>query len=415
MTIFTSMYLKKIALGIALLTSAAIFAQEEEPIIQRVPQDSTVKAMNMDAVYDRPFLTVSKSPVAVGGYLEANSIYTNEDGITDGLSFQARRLTIFMSASISKRIKFLTEFEFEEGGKEIAIEFAAMDVAFHPAFNFRGGIIMNPIGAFNQNHDGPKWEFVERPDVAVNLLPATWSNAGFGMYGKTYTGNWVFGYEAYLTNGFDSSIIDNEENRTFLPAAKQNVERFEESFSGEPLISGKIAIKNRKIGEIGFSYMGGAYNKFEEDGLVLDEKRRVDVFAVDFNTTIKKTGTYLVGEAVYAFIDVPSTFTQQFGNKQRGAFIDVVQPVLKRKILDWEDATFNIATRFDYVDWNVGEFEGTNLEIGDQILAVTPAISFRPTSQTVFRLNYKYKWQKDILSNPAAKSASWLFGFSTYF
>jgi hypothetical protein len=409
------MYLKKIALGIALLTSAAIFAQEEEPIIQRVPQDSTVKAMNMDAVYDRPFLTVSKSPVAVGGYLEANSIYTNEDGITDGLSFQARRLTIFMSASISKRIKFLTEFEFEEGGKEIAIEFAAMDVAFHPAFNFRGGIIMNPIGAFNQNHDGPKWEFVERPDVAVNLLPATWSNAGFGMYGKTYTGNWVFGYEAYLTNGFDSSIIDNEENRTFLPAAKQNVERFEESFSGEPLISGKIAIKNRKIGEIGFSYMGGAYNKFEEDGLVLDEKRRVDVFAVDFNTTIKKTGTYLVGEAVYAFIDVPSTFTQQFGNKQRGAFIDVVQPVLKRKILDWEDATFNIATRFDYVDWNVGEFEGTNLEIGDQILAVTPAISFRPTSQTVFRLNYKYKWQKDILSNPAAKSASWLLGFSTYF
>ncbi|TVZ26189.1 hypothetical protein JM83_1143 [Gillisia sp. Hel_I_86] len=415
MTIFTSMYLKKTALGITLLTSATIFAQEEEPIIQRVPQDSTVKTMNMDAVYDRPFLTVNKSPAAVGGYLEANSIYTNKDGITDGLSFQARRLTIFMSASLSKRIKFLTEIEFEDGTKEIGIEFAAMDVAFHPAFNFRGGIIMNPIGAFNQNHDGPKWEFVERPDVAVNLLPATWSNAGFGMYGKTYKGDWIFGYEAYLTNGLDSNIIDNEENKTFMPAAKENEERFEENFSGKPLVSGKIAIKNRRIGEVGFSYMGGAYNKFEEDGLVLDEKRRVAVFAIDFNTTIKKTGTYLVGEAVYALIAVPSSFTQQFGNKQQGAFIDVVQPILKRRILAWEDATLNIATRFDYVDWNVGKFEGTNLEIGDQILAVTPAISFRPTSQTVFRLNYKYSWQKDILSNSAAKSASWLLGFSTYF
>lgn len=415
MKIFTYTFLKNNVLGILFITTAVVSAQDQDPLIQRVEKDTTTKAMNMDAVYDRPFLTVSKSPVAVGGYLEANSIYTNEDGIADGLSFQARRLTIFMSASISKRIKFLTEFEFEEGGEKIAIEFAAMDVAFHPVLNFRGGIIMNPIGAFNQNHDGPKWEFVERPDVAVNLLPATWSNAGFGMYGKTYTGDWIFGYEAYLTNGFDSSIIDNEENRTFLPAAKENAERFEDSFSGEPLISGKIAIKNRKIGEIGFSYMGGAYNKFEVDGLVLDEKRRVDVFAVDFNTTIKKTGTYIVGEAVYAFIDVPSTFTQQFGNKQRGVFVDVVQPVLTRKILDWEDATFNIASRFDYVDWNVGEFEGTNLEIGDQILAVTPAISFRPTSQTVFRLNYKYKWQKDILNNPSAKSASWLLGFSTYF
>ena len=50
---------------------------------------------------------------------------------------------------------------------------------------------MNTIGAFNQNHDGPKWEFVERPDVAVNMLPATWSNPGFGFYGKTHTGNWT--------------------------------------------------------------------------------------------------------------------------------------------------------------------------------------------------------------------------------
>jgi len=37
-----------------------------------------------------------------------------------------------------------------------------------------------------------------------------------------------------LTNGFDSSIIDNKENRTFLPAANENAERFEESFGGDP-------------------------------------------------------------------------------------------------------------------------------------------------------------------------------------
>jgi hypothetical protein len=36
-----------------------------------------------------------------------------------------------------------------------------------------------------------------------------------------------------LTNGFDSSIIDNKENRIFLPAANENAERFEVSFSGD--------------------------------------------------------------------------------------------------------------------------------------------------------------------------------------
>lgn len=161
--------------------------------------------------------------------------------------------------------------------------------------------------------------------------------------------------------------------------------------------------------------MGGAYNKFATDGVVLDVERRLDVFAIDMNTTLKKTGTYIVGEAVWIKVDVPSTYTQQYGNKQHGGFIDVVQPILKKKMLEWEDAVVNISTRFDYVDWNVGTFTQDNSNIGDEVLAITPALSFRPSSQTVFRLNYRYQWQTDILNNPSARTATWLFGFSTYF
>ena len=51
-----------------------------------------------------------------------------------------------------RKIKFLSEIEFEEGGEEVAIEFAALDISMHPLLNLRGGIVMNPIGAFNQNH-----------------------------------------------------------------------------------------------------------------------------------------------------------------------------------------------------------------------------------------------------------------------
>ena len=88
---------------------------------------------------------------------------------------------------------------------------------------------------------------------------------------------------------------------------------------------------------------------------------------------------------------------------------------MKRKVLDWEKATLNFAARIDYVDWNVGTFKETGTNIGEDIWAISPAISFRPTSQTVFRLNYRYQWQKDILNNPATLTAAWLFGFSTYF
>ncbi len=415
MKIFTYYTHKILLINLVLLTNFNLQAQKSDSLITRIPVDTNEEQMNMDAVYNRPFLTVGKSPVALGGYLEANSIYSSEDGISEGLSFQSRLLTIFMSASITKRIKFLSELEYEDGTKEIAIEFAAVDVAFHPLLNFRGGIMMNPIGGFNQNHDGPKWEFVERPNMANQLLPATWSNAGFGLYGKTYKGNWILGYEVYLTNGFDNSIIDNEEGKTFLPATKENEARFVDNNSGRPLITGKIAIKNRKIGEIGLSYMGGVYNKFEDGGLTLDKQRKVDVFALDFNTTIKKTGTYIVGEYAFILVDVPETYTQQYGNKQQGFFFDIVQPIIRHKIFDWENASLNLAARLDYVDWNLGTFNETNTNIGDELWAITPAISFRPSAQTVFRLNYRYQWQKDILSNPPALRASWLFGFSTYF
>src|SRR3546814_20308734 len=83
---------------------------------------------------------------------------------------------------------------------------------------------MNPIGSFNQNHDGPKWEFISRPISATTIIPATWSTVGFGLYGKYGRNNWVWAYEAYLTNGFDDKIINNSENRTWMTASKENAE-----------------------------------------------------------------------------------------------------------------------------------------------------------------------------------------------
>jgi hypothetical protein len=247
------------------------------------------------------------------------------------------------------------------------------------------------------------------------MLPATWSNVGFGLYGKQYVNDWAFGYEVYLTNGFDNSIIDNAENKTFLPASKVNKERFEESSNGQPLLTTKIAVRHQKVGEIGFSYMGGIYNTFQSDGLVLDEKRRLDVFAIDVNTTLPGISTYIVGEWAWINVDVPETYIQQYGNKQQGGFVDIVQPILRRKILGFEKAVLNIACRLEYADWNVGTFRETGGNISDDMWAIVPGISFRPTAQSVFRFNYRYMQQQDILGNPPAAIGGIQMGVSSYF
>ena len=396
-----------------IFTSAS--AQIDQSLLRRIPKDTAKPVMNMDAMYNRPALQAGKLPVSLGGYVEANWQHQGTDGVSEGHQFQFRRLSLFISSSISRRIKFLGEIEFEPAEKEVSVEFAAVDVEFHPLLNLRAGMIVNPIGAFNQNHDGPKWEFTDRPISATQMLPATWSNAGFGLYGKYYEKEWMFGYELYLTSGFDNSIIENEQNKTYLPAAKKNAGRFEESTNGKALFTGKLSLKNTRVGEIGFSYMGGVYNKFQQDGLMIDDKRRCDVLAVDFNCTIKKTRTNITGEWAWVFINVPATYTQQFGNKQRGGFVDIVQPVIRRKILGWSDAVLNLSGRLEYVDWNVGRFKQTNGNIADDIWSVVPALSFRPNSQTVFRLNYRIQKQRDLLGNPPANTAGFIFGISTYF
>lgn len=397
------------------LSSTYCFSQVDSTLIRRQKPDTTNQKLNMDAVYNRPFLSYAKFPVSVGGYIEANWQHISTDGVSEGHQFQMRRLTVFIASTISKKIKFLSEIEYEDGGKEIAIEFASLDVEFHPFLNLRGGIILNPIGAFNQNHDGPKWEFTDRPISATQLLPATWSNAGFGLFGKTYKNDWMLGYEVYLSGGFDDSIIDNEENKTFLPASKENDERFERLASGTPLTTAKIAIRNKKIGEIGLSYMGGIYNTFEDEGIVLDEKRRLNVFAIDYNTTLSKTNTFITGEWAWINVEVPENYAPQYGDKQYGGFLDIVQPVLKQKMCGWENATLNLACRLEYVDWNVGEFNETGGNIGDELWSIMPAISFRPTPQTVFRLNYRIQRQTDILNNAPAKTGGFSFGISSYF
>lgn len=387
-----------------------------DPVLLRKPVSDTSKLLlNMDAVYNRPLLAVGKLPVSLGGYVEANYQYLNKNGVSEGHQFQMRRLTLFVASSISKRIKFLSEIEFEDGTKEINIEFASVDFELAPLLNFRGGVVMNPIGSFNQNHDGPKWEFVDRPISATQMLPATWSNVGFGIYGKQYSKDWVYGYEVYLTNGFDESIVSNSQNKTYLPAAKANPDRFEESFNGVPLLTAKFALRNNRVGEIGISYMGGVYNKFQEDGLVLDKKRSVSVYALDFNTTLSKTKTYINGEWAWVSVDVPDTYIEQFGKAQLGGFVDIVQPIFSKPVFGFEKSVFNAALRIEYVDWNNGKFSSTGGNIADHVYSVVPAISWRPTPQTVVRFNYRYNWQTDLLGNPPSRLAGFQFGFSTYF
>jgi hypothetical protein len=104
-----------------------ITAQIDPELLRSIPKDSGNLKLNMDAVYDRPFIKLGKLPVSLGGYVEGNYQYTSKNGISEGNQFQFRRLTLFISSTIYNRIKFLNEIEFEDGTKKSMVEFASVD------------------------------------------------------------------------------------------------------------------------------------------------------------------------------------------------------------------------------------------------------------------------------------------------
>lgn len=408
---------------IVLLCSQLAEAQVDSSLFKKNTSTTSKPALNMDAIYNRPFMLGTQQHVSLGGYVEGNWQHLATNGVSLGHQFQFRRMSLFMASSLARHIKFLSELEFEndpdelmEGEKmEVDIEYAAIDVELHPLLNFRSGIILNPIGAFNQNHDGPKWEFVDRPIAMTQLLPATWNNAGAGFYGKQYRGNWMLGYELYLSSGFDSSIIHNDRNKTYLPEARHNAARLAYIPSGRPLLSAKIAVRQNKIGEFGISYMGQTYNQFMKAAVQIDAPRRLDVFAFDFNVSLGKLNTNLIGECAYVKVQVPSSIATNYGSKQFGAFLDIVQPVFKGKVMTWNASVLNLACRLEYADWNLGTFAVSNSKIYEELWSVVPAISFRPTPQTVLRLNYRIQQQADFVGDFTIKTKGLSLGMSAYF
>ncbi|MCH7535387.1 MAG: hypothetical protein IH948_06515, partial [Bacteroidetes bacterium] len=68
--------------------------------------DSTSEqVVNQDAIFDRPFINMSHLRTAVGGYVEANTNYFAEDGITEGFSMEMRRFNIFLYSTIIPRVR----------------------------------------------------------------------------------------------------------------------------------------------------------------------------------------------------------------------------------------------------------------------------------------------------------------------
>jgi hypothetical protein len=371
----------------------------------------TARRSVQEGIFNRPVVG-ALGRTAIGGYVEANSNYAVEDGIGEGFTMELRRFNIFLFSSIGSRIRFISELEFEHGTAEIALETALIDVAINPSFVIRAGIILPPVGAFNVNHDSPRWNFVDRPLVSTQIIPSTLSEVGFGVHGRLAPRGFGLTYDLYATNGLGEGVILNEEGRTSLAGGKRD-EAFAEDNNGSPAFSGRLAAQHTTLGEVGVSFYTGIYNRHRIEGVSVDAARRLSLFALDGTTQVGPVE--LRGEAALVALDVPPNLHELFGQRQIGAHLDASMPVWTPQWRGFPGAVLNADVRVEYVDRNVGTFSSTQGNIGDSVASFVLGASLRPVSGTVIKVNFRRQWSHDLLDNRGSQLGRFQVGFATYF
>ena len=377
----------------ALLVPSAIAAQ----------MDSTSdRPFVRGGAYDKPFLARLGSSTAIGGYAEAHARWEEVDGLREAAGFEAKRFNLFTATQVSDFVRIGAELEIEEGGEELKLEYAAIDLRIHPSLTLRGGMILSPLGRFNLSHDAPLNEFTDRPLVSTELLGVALSEPGFGLLGQVgfgRTGRVTF--EGYATNGFHDGLIAASEDGTRIPLGRGNTQ----DANGSPALVGRVTVSPRVGWEIGLSAHHGAWNTWNSGGAVIDERRNLTIAVLD--AEMKLGALVLQGELATASVDIPPGLVGIYASRQRGGYLDMSLPFGAGWIRAMPASSFTAKVRFDAIDLDA------DLP-GQSIRQVSLGINFRPTTDTALKFDLVRGRGSDEF-NIGAQHARLLMSLATYF
>ena len=386
----------------AVLLSVAVAVSTAHAQRDTTARDTTERPFVRGGVYDKPYLTRLGGRTTLGGYAEVHARLERVDGRRDDAGFEAKRFNLFTNARVSDFVRIGAEVEFEDGGSEIKLEYAAIDVRIHPSLTLRGGMLLSPLGKFNLAHDSPLNEFTDRPLVSTELLGVALSEPGLGalgQFGFGRTGRLT--YELYATNGFDDGLITRSEDGTRIPLGRGNLE----DNNATPAIVGRLALSPVRAFEVGLSVHHGAYNVSDAEGVRVDDSRNLTIGVLDAEA--QALGVQFAAEAATASIDVSPGLIGIYASRQRGFYAEAVRPFGRGWVRTMPSSSFAAKVRFDYVDFDAER-------VGQSTGQVTLGANFRPTQDSVLKLDFVRGRSRDEFNNPA-DHAFLLFSIATYF
>lgn len=338
--------------------------------------------------------------VSVGGYA---SIEFENFGNSPS-TFDQQRFIINLGAIPHERLIFYSEYEIEHGGPsapggggEAKVEQAWMSYLINDWVNIRGGIVLAPFGRFNLLHDDDIQDLTERPIVSRRIVPSTWMESGFGLFGEFNLGEALnlkllpdayLNYEGYVVNGLDEDISD-----TGMRNAKSSL-GFDAN--NNKAFVGRLGLGFNRNLELGLSSYLGRYGE-----TISTANGNDNLAGLGADLNFKRGPFELVGDFAYfdfedgAMVDHDNSNTSPAvlaPKYMRGFYIEprfhFWPKFLNNTLLGrgFKDPRFTLVGRYDWV--NIGD-DGDAGDGDNKETRYTLGLNYRPIESWVLKLEYQ--------------------------
>jgi hypothetical protein len=207
----TQTKLEELEEAIKILAEEIADMKSEEAVPDDVDPEETFSGLGPAAskVYRRD------KGLSIGGYGEIRFRHFTNDSDGKASVYDALRFVLYTGYKFNDWLVMNSEVEFEHADTgnngSVAVEFLTLDFLFKDWINARTGLLLIPMGFLNEIHEPPFYFGAERPEVERRILPSTWRENGFGIFGTIGMGDvGDLEYRMYGVNGFDSTGFDDD-------------------------------------------------------------------------------------------------------------------------------------------------------------------------------------------------------------
>ena len=243
------------------------------------------------------------SKLVVGGYGEVHYNQALDGSTYNNGDLDVHRIVMLFGYNFNKKTQFVTELEFEHV-KEVYVEQAFLQYRLNNFINFRGGLMLVPMGIVNEYHEPTTFNGVERPFIDKYIAPTTWREVGFGVTGIVIPAS--IKYQAYVMNGFNG--YDGSAHLNGGNGLRKGRQKGAESYMSSPNFTGKVEYYGVRGLNIGLSgYFGKSqstlYNGIDKDdnvSIAMADSSVVGISMLGLDTRYNVKGLQLRGQFYYA-------------------------------------------------------------------------------------------------------------------